>query len=460
VKRSFAFFLSAALACTPAWGQSTALIGVHNGAPAAGGGGGCVSNCMVTPIMQVQIGVSLTSTPTYSGFVAGPPNAALNTRQMPMAIAGKVSALRVSGASITTNFVTYGLNVNGVLSALQCSVGTGGGVNPGNTTSCVDNNSADIPTLNPGDLVVWQSYAPGGAATGTGGALSALFTSTVGQESLFGATTQSWSAAAIGYSAPSTGAPLQTTEYVASDIMPAPVTIDRLRAFFTTSLGTNKLEMSAFKNGVKTLLDVTCTGSTTCVENTDSVSFAAGDTFSVQLCPGGVAGCPAGTASSGNFANYSFRSVPATPNQAVIFTNSVAAFPGNNVSNTFGALGGGAYTLGGETQTNNRNIMPTLPVTATFGNLWVAQCPGPDSTGAGGVTRTFAARLNGVSQTLAISMPGTAINACPTLTVAHDSAHTFTTTTPDLVGTLTTLNTTTNGVTVSAFKTGATVTVP
>jgi hypothetical protein len=96
----------------------------------------------------------------------------------------------------------------------------------------------------------------------------------------------------------------------------------------------------------------------------------------------------------------------------------------------------------------------------TLGNLTVAQCPGPDSTGAGGVSRTVTLRKGGVSQTPSVVVPGTAINACPTLTTQRDTSHTATAATADMLGLLTTLNTVTNAAALAEFKTSMTATVP
>jgi hypothetical protein len=458
VKRFLALALSAFLAFTPAWGQSSALIGVDNSKPSTVVGP-CPPTCMVTPILQYGLGVSLTSSPTYSGFFGGAGNPTQGTRQVASAIAGKVSNLQVAASNVTANNVTFGLTVNGALSALQCSVGNGGGTNPGTTTGCSD--TTDTITVNAGDTLAWESVALNGTATGGGGLLGALFTSTApsGQESQIGATTQAMPTSSITFSSPAANNTTQTSDLLASAIMPTAGTLDRLRAQFFSTLGGSKLQLVVYKNGVATGIAPTCTGSTTCTDLVDSVSVVAGDTISIQLCPANTATCPSGTApGAGNYVNWSMRWTPATTNQALALTVPTVAYPGNNTGNTFGGFNGGQYNLG--TEAGARNTMPVLPVTATFSNLWVAQCPGPDSTGAGGVTRTLAVRLNGVSQTLAISMPGSAVNACPTLTVAHDATHSFTSNSAGLVGILTTNNTTTNGVTLTTFKTGAVVTVP
>jgi hypothetical protein len=421
----------------------------------------CTVNCMVTPILQNGVGASLNATPTFSGFFSGPANGTMTTRTSAMSIFGTVSALQVSAAGgatgITTNNVTYTLYKNGVATALQCSVGNGGGANPGTALLCSDTNSADNVSFVPGDTLVWGVAALNGTATGSApNVLGALVTSTVGQESMVGNSVQAPSTTAIMYSSPAANNTVFSTDIVASVIMPTAGTFDHWRGQFFASLGGGKLEVSLFKNGVKTALDVACTGGTTCAELTDSVAVVAGDTVSLQLCPGGVAGCVAGSAASGTFLNWSMRWVPTTPNQALALTIPGQSFPTASASTVSGALNGGNYAI--TSDLGFRNMMPVLPSTITFSNLWVAQCPGPDSTGTGSVSRSLVTRLNAVTQTLAVTLPGTAINACPTLTVAHDSTHSFTTNSAGLVGIQTAPSAATVATTV--FKTGAVVTVP
>jgi hypothetical protein len=93
----------------------------------------------------------------------------------------------------------------------------------------------------------------------------------------------------------------------------------------------------------------------------------------------------------------------------------------------------------------------------TLGGLYVAQCPGPDTTDAT-VTRAFTLRSGAVSQSPTVTMTGN--TACPTLTTQQDNTHTYAASSAALLDLLTAVNTTTNAAALTELKISMTVTVP
>jgi hypothetical protein len=414
---------------------------------------------MVTPVLFFPNNVVPTTGTAYNDITSGAWSTLLGVKQIASAIGATISGLQAySSAAVAANYYTISLNVNGVATALKCSIGQPGGANPGTTTACSD--SVDAVTINPGDLVAIQSDVPAGAPTGATLYFSMLLTATAsgGQESFVGAGGQGLPTTSINFGSLS-GAPANATENLVSVIMPTAGTLDQFRgSLFATPTSGKGFGLTIFKNGVATPFSFTCISSNVCNDLTDSVSVVAGDTLSLQMCPTNTAGCPAGTApAAGNIIGYSMRWVPSVAKQALMLSVPAPA-PATLTSNYYSALANAInYT---NTESAQRNIAPTLSTTMTLGNLWVSQCPGPDSTGAGGVSRPVTLRVNGVSQAPTVTLPGTAINACPTMTTQHDSAHTATAATAGLVNFLTSINTTTNAAAGTVFKSSMTATVP
>jgi hypothetical protein len=357
--------------------------------------------------------------------------------------------------AILANYYTFSLNVNGVSTPLQCSIGQGG-VNLGTTTTCSD--SADQVIVNAGDLLAIQSSVPGGAPT-AGNAFMTFamtFTGANPQDSVIGGVTTNLSATAIQYAGFSEAAPV-ATDAVASSVMPTAGTLDRLYvALSATQAAGSSYQFTIMKNGVATGLVATCDVSSLCGDLSDAVNIVAGDTISLQFCPSGVAGCQGGNSPAVRAGEFSLRFKPSVVNQAMLF-GMPSQFPPVVAALRLGALVS-VVNFVSAVDTNYQSVAPGLSM--TLGNLTVAQCPGPDSTGAGGVTRTFTARMGGVNQTPTVAIPGSSISACPALLTVRDTTHTFQATSGALLNLATSMNTVTNASTLAELKYSMTATVP
>jgi hypothetical protein len=421
-------------------------------------------------------GTANMTTPILSYGNAGPPvggtfhlpitgsnawNGNVQLRQSVIPIDGVISnfVILLPVAPITTNYFTLSLNVNGVSTALQCSIGQGG-VNLGTPQQCSD--AVDQIAVHPGDLLSLQSSVPGGAPAPAPSFITTAMTltSTNGQESFIGSSPNPFmSTTAIQYFAPGTAALPQATDALASAIMPTAGKLDYLYAVSNPAqLVGNSVRFTVVKNGVPTSIAATCTNAASlCTDLVNAITVVAGDTISIQMCPGGVAGCQAGAASASRAGGFGLRFTPATPDQAMVFGVPVpAGMPAPAVALRLGALSNAVNFVG----TFDQNYQNIAPVQMTLGNLTIAQCPGPDTTGAGGVTRTQTLRANGVNQSPTVALVGNSTAACPTLAIGQDTADTYQTNANDLVGLGMTMNTITNASTLEELKYSMTATAP
>lgn len=424
---------------------------------AAGGNAGSAN--MTTPLM-VYANAGPSATAIQSLPLNGNSWGGITIRQTVMPIDGVVANLAVWVAvAVTTNYYTFSLNVNETSTALQCSIGQGG-VNLGTTQQCSD--TAHQVAVHPGDYVAIATSFPGGtpSSSGTFAAAATTLTSTNGQESLVGALTNAQiSATAIQYSGPGVFQP-QASDLLGSAIMPTSGKLDHLYATVNGALvAGSSVQFTVFKNGVPTSITTTCTSAAiTCTDLIDAITMAVGDTISVQTCPSGIAGCQAGTAIGARYGSFSLRFQPSTPNQAAVFgVPNPTVQPAPAVALRVGALSNPVNFAGG-VDTNYSNIAPPTPM--TLGDLIVGQCPGPDVTGAGGVTRTLTLRANSAYQSPTVALVGNSTAPCPTLEVGQDTTHTYQSPASALLSMGMTMNTITNASTLGAFKYSMTATVP
>lgn len=420
-----------------------------------GGGGGAN---MTTPILWYDGAPNATIT-TWSGFFGQVWTNGATVRMMPSPIQGVLANLVVQTSLITTNYLNIGLYINGTLSPLQCSVGQPGGVNPGTTTTCSD--PIDQVHVNPGDLLQLQSSVPGGAANQpTFAAIGMTLTSENGQESLIGGGTAGPIAtAAISYTGLNQNN-ISTTDALASSVMPTSGVLDHLYLRQNVAeAGAASKQYTIFKNGVATGIVALCTGGAVlCTDLTHAIAVAPTDTISLQICPGGVAGCPGASTAASAYTNFSLRFSPSTPNQTVLF-NVPAVLPQAVVAARYMGVNGATSGQAGS-DVNSQNAAPILATHMTLGNLTVAQCPGPDTTGAGGVTRSFTLRANGVNQSPTVAILGNSAAPCPALEIVRDTTDTYQATTGTLLNLVTTLDTITNASALAELKTSMTATVP
>jgi hypothetical protein len=417
---------------------------------------------MTTPIF-VWGAVPSPSTFGYAPFgISASWNGAITARQGQTAISGAIGNLTVSSPiAISTNYYTNTLYVNSNPTSLVCSVGVGG-TNLGTTTFCADN--AHSVTVNSGDLVTVRSDVPGGAATTYTAAprVSATITSVNGQEQWLPLWLGIPSATAINYVGLAAAA--SATEGLVSFVVADPGAITGLRGYLEgTAAGAGKWwQFTVFQNGVATAIiagdSANCGGASSlqCFDYAHSITVAAGDVISVQICPTATSalgtGCPVSALGAPAAANIALglRFVPANANHGLLFTVPVT-LPPVSVANNFlaatGNLGAGTTEALGQV---------VAPVNMTVGGLFATQCPGPGAA----VTRSVTLRSNGVSQSPTVIVPSGA-TACPTLSPApQDNTHTYSVPSGALLDELTLLNTVTGAATVTEFKTGMWGTVP
>jgi hypothetical protein len=430
-----------------------------------GAGLGSPASNMSTPI-SLTTGIPSASATNYAPFgTTGSWNATLSARQSAWPIAGTISNLNVvSLTTISSNFYTFTLNVAGSDTALICSVGTGGGTNLGTTTTCSD--SSDVISVAQGGLVAVKSSVPGGTATAIASnslKITALFTSTNGQQSpiAFGQAVPSTSA--INFLGPT--ATWQTTDALASFVVPTAGTINDLFVELGTAAGASKLwNFVVFQNGVATSIlagDATHCGGASSLQCSDtnlahSITVAALDTISVQSCPSNTATCPAGSAPAATQVTAMLNFTPTTANRAIVVAIPTTV-PPVSISNNFVAFTGGAQATG-TTENLTQILAPVLSTHMTIGGLTVAQCPGPDTSGSG-VTRAVTLRDTAASKAPTVVVAAST-TACPTFSTIQDNVNTYQATSSSLLDLLTTLNTVTNAATLTEFKTSMWVTVP
>jgi hypothetical protein len=285
--------------------------------------------------------------------------------------------------------------------------------------------------------------------------ISGTFTSTIGQESpLFsGQSTANSSATVIDYYGWGGAASLQTTETLASAVMPTAGTIDNLYVLSPAAPGTGRYDYYVLKNGTPTTLTCFLTGSgapnTTCndTNGAHAITIAAGDTLSFESCPAGnsLTGCLTGTTPTAGAPKASVRWIPTISNEALVFQTGGA---GISVSaNRFLDLAG--ISGNSATETDNRNI---APVAMTIKKLRVIQ-----STWALGTSRTD----NLLSGGSAVGSPGNiacVINGAATPATCNDSTNSYGAAAGELLSIQTVPSGTQTAVTY--HKTGAVVTVP
>lgn len=434
------------------------------GAGAPGSGSGAV--LLTTPLLSLAGGSSVdpnTSTPAqYVGFVGGPGgtiSTTITTHQYVMPISVTVSGLAVAfPVAVATGSYAISLNVAGTSTALTCTISSG--------TTCTD--ATDTVSVGAGQLVTWQIVATGTPTTQTGSMqISALAKSSYNQESVIfgGPPASTTSTASTNYSSFGGALTWNATEATVSNVIPASGTLDSLYVVMDGTAGASSYyTFTVMHNGSASTVvaggstsscgggsSIACSdiagcigGATTC---THSIAVVAGDTISVQEVP-------SATAPTARHVFFAMRFVPAVANQALLF--DTGAVPSALTTVRYFYLNGAGDNA--TVEANDFNIAPVLTTHMTIGNLYVAQCPGPDTTGTA-VTRNVTLRSAGANQTPTVTIPGGS-TACPTLTTAQDATHTFQPTTGATLGLATSLNTTTNASTTTEFKTSATVTVP
>ena len=451
------------------------LVGVQVTATNAGGSASALSNTlaiasanMSTPIFS-SLGTSVPSPSATNYATFGSSGSGWGTtlagRSIASPFAGKISGWNVAATgAVSGGYYQIKLYVAGTGTTLLCTFGISGGANYGSANGCTDYNAGDAATVNPQDLLSIESTVSGTPTTPGILKISALLTSTNGQESPIFIAFSTASQTALSFVGPfPTGISFQATDAIASWVSPGAGILKNLGIVMSAAAGaTREWTWTVFKNGVAAAIvagDAThCggTSSTSCFDLSNTVAVAAKDTISIQACPSAVsplsgANCTTGVGQPANSTEaVSIGWVPSTPNQAVVIANGL---PPSKTSNNFTPMVGQVARSTGEL--GPQNAVPGVPTSVTFGNLTTAICP---DAGAG-VNRSVTARMNSASQAPTLTLPGSGTVVCPTLQIVQDTADTYAASSGALVNYLNKLDTSVGATTLSEFKTSMTAVV-
>ncbi len=347
--------------------------------------GGSSAGPMTTPIMNNATGLGPSnSVVNYIGFSTGLWSTS-TTRDTPVSIAGTISNLTFRApTTIASGDYQIMLLKNGGTTALTCTVSAGTG-----PQTCTDtSNSVSVVA---GDLLSWRSTPTGAPAAQTGPQLSATFTSVTANESplFLNGNGSSPSITVANYNLFGSAPTWNATEATISGIVPTAGVISSLQLAGTAPGSGDQMVFTVFKNGTATAITCTLAGTgsgagiTTCNDTVNSVSLAAGDTLSLESCPGTVSGgicTPAATPASGG-TRASLRWVPTVTGESIIMNTLVAAVSTSSVryqpvSDTAGS-------------TTEANVLSYAPTAFTIKNMYVALNTAP---GGGVPSRVFVLR--------------------------------------------------------------------
>src|SRR6185312_14188566 len=151
-----------------------------------------------------------------------------------------------------------------------------------------------------------------------------------------------------------------------------------------------------YQNGVATGL--TCTessGQSSCIDSTDAVTVAAGDTLSLQGCPGSTTGIGGSCTTSGSANTSSVRGsarfVPTIAGESVVFysTWTNLGVPSTGSTNYFSLTGS---VIGGNA--TEASALAIAPIASTVKKLFVSESTAP----GGSSTRTITLRQGNGTQ--------------------------------------------------------------
>lgn len=410
------------------------------------------ANCMATPVLARAANSGAPSTsavqyaPAFGGYSSVTWNATIANRQSIVPIYGKISNLSVNfGTAVTANSWDIGVNVNGAMTNVKCTV-------TASTCSLADGGTLATEALvSPGDKVTIEACPSGtagctaGSAPTGGGYVQVGFTFTArrGQESLVcaesvttltGGSTQQF-ASVLGMSG------LATTEINASSVMPAAGYFDDLEVYTGTSPGASaSYTVSAYQNGASTSLSCSLTSALSCADVTagHALHVAAFDTVSISFNP---VSSPAG-----GIAQACMRWRPDTTNQAIAGANSTTV-PGTTAVTRYGAAAGDYANT--STEANAYNIAPQIPggKTLTFGNLAAAYSAAPTSGSRTATLRVAAASPGSGPSAVVTSSTTATVGGVASTPAVQDTTHTATATSGQALDMQSVTATTVNAVT-------------
>lgn len=220
----------------------------------------------------------------YSQFSGQTPNwGSVTTANTPMPIDGSVRGLRVvleTAPGVGTSW-TYTLYKNSVATSLTVTIADG-------ATSATD--STNVVSFAAGDSLAWAAI-PANTPTAPTNLLISCMVSASFKQSLFtGGDTGSVSNSESNYRSMWTSGAWSNSEVSNSMLMPTAGTLDRLYIKLNgTPDGAATYAFTVYKNGAPTAL--TCTvasAATTASDLSNSITFSAGDTISLQCTPSGT----------------------------------------------------------------------------------------------------------------------------------------------------------------------------
>lgn len=367
---------------------------------------------MVTPVLAFGgLSTSLPSTTaeTFGSLMTGSGVAYSSTLNkatgMIVPVPGVFNNLNVVVAGSPTGPWSIGLFQNGTtVTSLQCEAQSS------NSWAC---SSTSPVTVAAGDVVGW-AFCPGAAfssgactpVTTTGATefqISATFTSTNNNEGfLVGGASGNASNSVANYAALGGASLFNATENLVSIVMPVAGTVDHLYAVPFTSPGTGTYTVSVFHNGAYVVGNPTCTisSASACSDLTaDAITVAAGDTVSIQTCPGNSPGtCSSNTPTAGPI-HAGVRWKPTTPGQSILATSVAGAF--STVASVFTSVMAQGVANNG-TEANTLTIAPSISGGFTITDLYYCLSTDPGSA----KSRTITLRDGGSSSSVAGTLTG------------------------------------------------------
>lgn len=302
---------------------------------------------------------------------------------------------------------------------------------PGNVSCTIDTthaNCADTTntaTVSAGDLLSWRFFASGTPTAQTAIQLGSTFTSSAnGLGAIF--TAQDTGAAAnpsttaVNY-APFGGSALwNATEAIASSLIPTGGAIDGLYVFAFTPAGAGvQTVFTVFHGGSRTSLTCTLAGAgsgagiTRCNDPAGGghgFAVSAGDTISLESCPGTVSGSCTPATSATAVVKYVVQWTPTIAGEAVVSEDFQLGI--STTAARFLMLND-AGASASATETNNQQV---IPIASTVHKLFVKT----DGALSGTQTRTQTLRLNATTDE-ALTCPLNSTNT----TTCNDTTHTY-----------------------------------
>ena len=353
------------------------------------------AQAMTTPILTAQRVTTGTSNSAvrYIGVMPyGPGTAAsTNATEAPMPIAGTFSKLylRFPTAIAAGTSYTVALMVNNAATSLSAQI-TDAGLTAQDTSNTV--------TVAAGDMVSFRITPSGTPASNTIFQVGVVFDATTSGESPILSLGSTASTTGTVYASLGSYSAWDAGENLRSVVFPTNGAISNMYVDLSTAPGVGKSHtITLVKNGTPT--SQTCTVSdtaTTCTDLTNAVTFAPGDTASIQQTPTGT---PAG----GNV-RMGHRFVPTIPGESVMLANA-----GNH------SAAATRYQFTGSLITNQATESTTYsiaPIAFTWKDLYIDFDVAPGT----GNSRSMVARIGAASQTLTAVVSDTA-------TTANDTAN-------------------------------------